>query len=127
MTTLKLIYVAVLGATVSEAAAAEGMPIAYYVATVSVVSAIYTVIRAWTWVQGQMKREVKNGFEAHRTEHQRIEDKIDAISRAIRAIPLSQLEMDRGNSDRPALTPVQEMLPITPEEIILRHHREAGK
>ncbi len=63
----------------ADIAATAHVPFEYYVATLIVLGAVLTIIRAWTWARSEMREIVIEEFRAHRADHQGLSDRVEQV------------------------------------------------
>lgn len=95
----------VLGAIVAPDLAANAqVPVAYYVATLSVLGSIVVVLKTWSWVRKEMKEVAKAENAELKTEIKHVKEKLNEIAKALRLFPcVSGPTCNTG--ERPAITP----------------------
>lgn len=104
---------------VPDAAANAQVPVAYYVATLSVLGTIFVVLKTWKWVRGEMKDVAKGENAALKAEIVRLNDKMDVMVDALKRFPCVRDPQTRTRAgDCPAVTP--------PFGLPVAHHEETG-
>jgi hypothetical protein len=105
-------------AVVPEVAAAAQFPLAYYIATISILGSILVVLKAWSWVRTEITRDsvTKTEFAVHLTEQKQSNEKLDIILGALQSFPCVRKGECHHQHDQPALTPRFGLPPFRHEE-----------
>lgn len=108
-----------VGAVIAPDVAANAqIPVAYYVATLSVLGSIFVVLKAWKWVRGEMKDVAKGENAELKAEILRLQDKMDVMVSALQHFPcVLDPQMRTRVGDCPAITPPFGLPAMRREEI----------
>jgi hypothetical protein len=92
------------GLVMSDAAVAYGVPLSYYIATLtalgSVTAFVIVVLKFWTWTRGEWKKDIGEMFATHSKDHDALKTTVDRLEGKIDVLPCQTNTMCRYDRRR---------------------------